>query len=148
MNSPHKSKRSLSWLRYRAALLAGIVVVVPLGYVVRFSFWLGLEWLHDALGSIAYEIFWILLVTFFIPKKSVVWVAVGVCLATCAVEFLQLWQHPLLKMLHSTIPGRLVLGNSFTWWDFPPYFVGSFLGWLWVRSLQSYFAPKSDRLRG
>ncbi|MDJ0615507.1 MAG: DUF2809 domain-containing protein [Calothrix sp. MO_192.B10] len=143
MSSP--SKRYLQWLRYRIAILASIVVIVPLGYGIRFSSWLGSPWLHDALGSLAYEIFWILLVTLFIPKKPVLWIAVGVCLFTCVIEFLQLWQTPFLQMLRSTLPGRLILGNSFTWLDFPPYFFGSFLGWLWVRSLHFYFAPKCDR---
>jgi hypothetical protein len=114
--------------------------------VVRFSSGLGSPSVHDILGSLAYEIFWVLFIAFLIPKKSIIWVAVGVCLATCAVEFLQLWTPPFLQMLRSTLPGRLVLGNSFTWWDFPPYFLGSFMGWLWARSLQFYFAPKSDRL--
>lgn len=143
MNFPER--RYLQWLRDRIAILVSIVVIVPLGYGIRFSSGLGSPWLHDALGSIAYEIFWILLVTFFIPKKPVIWVAMGVCFFTGVVEFLQLWQPPFLQMLRSTLPGRLILGNSFAWLDFLPYFVGSFLGWLWVRPLRFYFTPKGDR---
>jgi hypothetical protein len=120
--------------KYRIALLVNLVAIVPLGYGVRFS-GAGPAWLNDALGSIAYEVFWILLVALLFPKASPVWVAVGVCLATCGVEFLQLWQTPWLQALRATLPGRLVLGNTFTWSDFPACLVGSGLGWLWLRSL-------------
>jgi len=61
--------------------------------------------------------------------------AFGVCVATCGLEFLQLWQPPFLQAARATLPGRMVLGNSFTWSDFPSYFAGSFLGWVWVRWL-------------
>lgn len=142
MNS--SNRKYLPWLRYRLAMLVSIVVIVPLGYVVRFSSELGSPWLHDALGSIAYEVFWILLFVFFMPRKPILWIAVGVCFFTCVVEFLQLWQPPFLQMLRSTLPGRLVLGNSFTWLDFPAYFIGSFLGWLWVRLLHFYFVSRRD----
>jgi hypothetical protein len=41
------------------------------------------------------------------------------------------------------------LGNAFTWADFPSYFVGSFLGWLWVRWLKrSAKAPSEQSLNG
>lgn len=122
-------------MKYRIALLISIIFIVPFGYLVRGSQGLGLPWLHDFLGSIAYEIFWILLVTFLYPKASPQWTAIGVCLATCGVEFLQLWQPPFLQAVRSTLLGRLVLGTTFTWLDFISYFVGSFAGWLWLRGL-------------
>lgn len=119
--------------RYRIALLVSIVAIVPLGYVVRF-YGFAPEWLNDAFGSIAYEIFWILFVALLFPQASPLWTAVGVCIATCGIEFLQLWQAPFLQAMRATLPGRLVLGNAFTWSDFPSYFIGSFLGWVWMRS--------------
>ncbi len=122
-------------LSYRLLLLLSIVVVVPAGYKIRFSA-VTPAWLPDLLGSLAYEIFWVLLVVLLCPRVSLRGAAVGVCLVTCGIEFLQLWQTPELTALRQTLPGRLVLGNSFTWLDFPPYFLGSFLGWGWVRSLR------------
>jgi glycopeptide antibiotics resistance protein len=122
-------------MRYRVALLISILFIVPLGYVVRHSQSLGLPWLHDLLGSVAYEIFWILLVAFLYPKASPKWTAIGVCLATCSVEFFQLWHPPFLQAVRSTLLGRLVLGTTFSGFDFISYFVGSFAGWLWLRSL-------------
>jgi hypothetical protein len=132
MASPRSQHYRL--FKYRIAVLISIVIIVPLGYVVRFH-GAAPEWLNDSFGSIAYEIFWILLVALLFPQASPFWTAVGVCLATCALEFLQLWQSPFLQAMRATLPGRLVLGNSFTWSDFPSYFIGSFLGWVWMRSL-------------
>lgn len=119
-------------LRYRFALLISMIIIIPMGYFIRFA---ANGWINDFLGSLAYETFWILLVAFLFPRLSLAWTAVGVCLATCAIEFLQLWQHPWYLAAKATFVGRLVLGNGFTWADFPPYFVGSGIGWLWAKGL-------------
>lgn len=124
-----------SWLKYRIALLLGVLAIAPLGYVVRFSGF-GPIWLQDGAGSVAYEIFWIFLVALFLSTTSPFRIAVGVCLATCALEFLQLWQPPWLQALRATLPGRLVLGNTFTWPDFFSYALGSLIGWVGLRSLR------------
>ena len=76
---------------------------------------------------------WILLVVFLFPQVSLLGTAVGVCIVTCGLEFLQLWQPPFLQATRATFFGRLILGNTFSWSDFPSYFVGSFLGWSWTR---------------
>ncbi|MEA5572069.1 DUF2809 domain-containing protein [Calothrix sp. UHCC 0171] len=128
-------------MKYRLALFISIIVIVPFGYFVRFSQGLGLPWLQDFLGSVAYEIFWILLVAFLYRQASPQKIAIGVFLATCGIEFLQLWQPPFLQAVRSTLIGRLVLGNTFVWSDFIAYFVGSLAGWLWLRSLV-YFCRK------
>lgn len=125
-------------LKYRLALLISIVVIVPLGYIIRFSQGPLPEWMNDLLGSVAYEIFWVLFFLLLFPKASPLRVALGVCFATCGLEFLQLWKPPLLQAARATLIGRLVLGNNFAWSDFPSYFIGSFLGWLGGRSLR-YF---------
>ncbi|HEY9622602.1 MAG TPA: DUF2809 domain-containing protein [Crinalium sp.] len=110
-------------------------VVVPLGFWVRF-YSPAPEWLNDALGSVAYEIFWILLFVFLLPKRAPIRAAIAIFLITCALEVLQLWQAPWLQAARATLAGRLVLGNTFSWSDFPAYIVGSALGWLVVRSLR------------
>jgi Protein of unknown function (DUF2809) len=130
-------------MRYRLALLISIIFIIPLGYVVRFSQGLGLPWLRDLLGSVAYEIFWILLVAFLYPKIAPSKVAIAIFIATCGVEFLQLWQTPFLQAARSTLVGRLVLGNTFAWSDFIAYFIGSFAGWLWLRGLIHFNAKFS-----
>jgi Protein of unknown function (DUF2809) len=132
--------------RYRLAAIATMVAVVPIGYWVRFH-GPGPEWFNDALGSVAYEVFWIALFwgcfvgrTFgasplWKSQRSPFRISFAVFLATCGLEFLQLWQPPFLQALRATIPGRLVLGNTFGWTDFPPYMAGSALGYLWVQFL-------------
>ena len=130
-------RRKIQW-KYRLILIASIIFIVPLGYIIRFAPGTENAWLYDAFGSVAYEIFWILLVALIAPKLSVLRIAFGVCIATCCLEFLQLWQPPFLQFARSTLPGRLILGNTFMWSDFPPYFVGSLLGWGWTQFLKSY----------
>lgn len=120
--------------RDRLLLILSLIIVLPLGYWVRF-YSPAPEQLNDALGSVFYELVWILLVLCLRPHWSPLWVAVGVGLTTCGLEILQLWKPPLLQSIRATLPGRLVLGNTFTWGDFPAYVVGSTVGWLWGRSL-------------
>ncbi|OKH30294.1 hypothetical protein NIES2101_42525 [Calothrix sp. HK-06] len=129
------AKLERNFFKYRVALLISIIFIVPLGYFVRFAQEFGYPELYDFLGSVAYEIFWILLVAFIYPKASPLWTAVGVCVATCGIEFLQLWKPPFLEAARATLVGRLVLGNTFVWSDFISYFFGSFAGWIWMRWL-------------
>ncbi|GAP98405.1 ribosomal maturation YjgA family protein [Leptolyngbya sp. NIES-2104] len=120
---------------YRLSLLLTIVFIVPLGYFVRFSPMFP-DWFSDVFGSIAYQIFFIALVQFWFPKMSIAKTAIGVFLFSCAIEFLQLWKPPFLQAIRATLPGRLVLGNTFLWSDFPPYGLGCSAGWLWLKFLR------------
>jgi len=126
---------------YRIALLITIVLIVPIGYFVRFSPSFP-DWFSDVFGSIAYQVFFVALVQFCFPKWSIAKTAIGVFLSSCAIEFLQLWQPPFLQAIRATLPGRLILGNTFSWSDFPPYAIGCVTGWLWMRTLQR-FKPSS-----
>lgn len=126
---------SMNLRKYRVALLISLCLIVPFGYMIRFSQGPMPEWLNDALGSVAYEIFWILLIGFCFPTMPVLTIAIAVFLATCGLEFLQLWHPAWLTTARATLPGRLVLGNSFSWTDFPAYWLGSVAGWLWVKTL-------------
>jgi hypothetical protein len=44
------------------------------------------------------------------------------------VEFSQLYRAPWIDAVRGTIPGRLVLGNTFKWLDLPAYAVGIAFG--------------------
>ncbi|MBD1842944.1 DUF2809 domain-containing protein [Cyanobacteria bacterium FACHB-63] len=120
---------------YRFVLLLTIALIIPLGYFVRFSP-LFSDWFSDVFGSIAYQIFFITLIQFSFPKTSIVKTAISVFIFACTIEFLQLWQAPFLQAIRATLPGRLILGNTFLWSDFPPYAIGSTLGWLGMRQLK------------
>lgn len=113
-----------------------LILLIPIGYVARFHLSSDQEWLQNLLGNIAYESFWILLVVFFFPTLGPAKAAIGVCSTSIAIELLQLWQPIWLQTLRATLPGRLVLGNSFDWLDLPQYAIGSFVGWLWVRAIK------------
>ncbi len=131
-------------MRYRTSLLISIAVLIPVGYAVRFS-GIGPEWLNDALGSVLYEMVWIALVAYLMPRAQPHWIALGVCLLTFGIEFLQLWRSPFWLAVRATLPGRLILGNTFSWADFPAYMVGCGVGWLGLRSLhRTEDSPKLD----
>ncbi|MEH2192618.1 MAG: DUF2809 domain-containing protein [Nostoc sp.] len=64
---------------------------------------------------------------------------------TCILEFLQLLHPPLLNEIRATLVGKLLLGTTFVWWDFPHYGLGCVLGCLWLRQLQKIgYAKKSQ----
>lgn len=126
-------------MKYRAVLLVCLLLTVPLGLIVRFAPDPIPAEAGDFLGSVIYEVFWIQLWGFLYPQARLWQVAAWVCGLTCGIEVLQLWQPDWLQNIRATVPGRLVLGNSFNWSDFPAYFVGSAAGWLWMRWLHKHF---------
>ncbi|WP_354636048.1 DUF2809 domain-containing protein [Planktothricoides raciborskii] len=134
MNFPFSPQHR--FFRYRLALLISILAIAPLGLMIKFYRGPGQEWLNNSFGGVPYEIFWILIVVLIRPQISPIWAAVGVCLATCLLEFLQLWQPPFLQAIRATLIGRLALGNTFQWSDFPYYFIGSFIGWAGIAVIQ------------
>jgi hypothetical protein len=126
--------RQKTFVTYRWRMLGSAISLIPLGYFIRF-YGPGPEWLNDALGSVLYEMFWITLGLGIWPKRPPLQMAVAVGVATSLLEFLQLWHPPLLQSLRHTLLGRLVLGTTFSWLDFPAYAGGSTLGFLWGRLL-------------
>ncbi|WP_299414768.1 DUF2809 domain-containing protein [Acaryochloris sp. IP29b_bin.148] len=131
------SKRPAPLYRpYRQALAVSMAVIVPLGLTFKFYQGPGQSWLNDTFGGVPYEIFFVLLAAYIWPSVSPGRIAISVCLTTCGLEFLQLWQPAWLQAIRATLLGRLVLGNTFSWEDFPYYFVGSGLGWLGLRWLK------------
>jgi Protein of unknown function (DUF2809) len=91
---------------------------------------------RDASGGISYVLVFILAFGALIPKSSSKNISVSVLGATCLLEFLQLWHPAWLEACRRTLPGRLLLGTTFEWTDFPPYFIGAALGWALSRALR------------
>jgi Protein of unknown function (DUF2809) len=129
---PMSAFRKNAVATYRLRMLGSAIALVPLGYFIRFH-GSAPEWLNDALGSVIYEMFWITLFSGILPKIAPLKIAMTVGLTTSALEFLQLWHPPLLQIARATLPGRLVLGTTFSWLDFPAYLGGSTLGYLWTQ---------------
>ena len=82
-----------------------------------------------------YVLFFIFLIYTIIPKVG--W-ALRICalvvLVTCGLEVLQLWNPELLATFRKTRFGAALLGTTFVWNDFPPYFIGGAIGWVTLRA--------------
>ena len=91
---------------------------------------------HYGPASVAYEIVFMLLTFAVWPSPRFIYrIAVVVCVATSIIEILQLFHPPWLVAIRSTFLGRCVLGNSFSWMDFPAYVIGCAIGVYILRSI-------------
>ncbi len=128
-------------LRFQSA--AALVVATGLGFAMKYYPGPGRWWVnHWGPASVAYELFFMLLVFLLIPRRGAVTpIAVGVCVMTCVLEFLQLWQPPWLQAVRSTFLGKALLGDTFSWWDLPAYPVGCVAGWF----LLQWLCARHDR---
>ena len=123
--------------KYRFILAINAILIIPIGYAVRFSPLLP-EWFRNLFGNITYETLLILLLLLIVPKMKPIAAAISVCLFSFMIEFSQLSQDPILVAARSNLLGRLILGNGFTWEDFPLYVLGSVVGWAWVIQLRRW----------
>jgi len=118
--------------------LISTLIIVPLGLYSKFYSGQAANWVNNSLGGVLYVIFWCLFAFLFLSNTKPWKIAAAVFAVTCFLEFLQLWHPPLLELLRSNFIGRTILGTTFTWSDFPYYFVGGGIGWLWMKYLQKY----------
>lgn len=86
--------------------------------------------MNNSLGGVLYVICWSLLASIFLPAAKPLRIALAVLIITCIIEFMQLWHPPFLESIRSTRMGATLLGNSFTWLDFPHYLLGSVIAYL------------------
>ena len=117
--------------------LFSLIIIVPIGFYSKFYRGPAAAWVNDSLGGVFYEIFWCLLILLFLPKVKPWIIALSVLVVTCILEFMQLWHPPFLEIFRSNFIGRTLLGTTFTWTDFPYYFLGSGIGWFWIKHLQT-----------
>ena len=116
--------------------LASLVIITPLGFYSKFYSGPALHWVNDSLSGVFYVIFWCLVGFLFFQKTSPWKIVTIVLLITCLLEFVQLSHHLLLQSARSCFLGRALLGTSFVWSDFPYYFAGAGIGWLWITVLK------------
>jgi hypothetical protein len=119
----------------RTRLLIALAILTPLGFATKVYTGPGAWWVNDYLGGVLYVIFWMLVVLLIRPALPPAKVAIGVFLATSALETLQLWHPPLLEAIRATFLGRALIGTTFVPWDFLHYAIGCALGVLLVRSI-------------
>jgi glycopeptide antibiotics resistance protein len=124
-------------MKYRVVLAINAILIIPIGYAVRFSPLMP-EWFRNLFGNVAYETLLILLLLLIVPKMKPIAAAISVCLFSFVIEFSQLSRDPILVAARSNLLGRLILGNGFTWEDFPLYVLGSLVGWAWVIQLRRW----------
>jgi hypothetical protein len=125
----------------RSWTVVSLLIIVPIGFYSKFYTGPAANWVNNSLSGVFYEVFWCALLFLFLDDKPWI-IATFVLMMTCLLEFLQLWHPPFLEFIRSHFLGRAVLGTSFTWSDFPYYFLGCGVGWLWMKWLQR----KSPRL--
>ncbi|NES07656.1 MAG: DUF2809 domain-containing protein [Okeania sp. SIO2F4] len=123
--------------KYRIIILICLIFTVILGLATKFYEGIFSEWLNNSFSSIFYEAFWIFLVIFIRPQLPPGLVAFLVFLVTSLLEFLQLWKPPFLQAIRATLIGRLLLGNTFVWWDFLYYILGCTLTWIFLHYTMS-----------
>jgi len=104
-------------LKNRKWTLLAIALIIPVGFYTKFYTGPLAAWVNNSLGGILYVIFWSCVVFLFFLKTNPVKITLIVFLATCAVEFLQLWHPAFLENIRGYFLGRTLLGQSFSWWD-------------------------------
>lgn len=120
----------------RASAALSLVVVLVAGIFAKFYAGTARDWVNNSLAGVFYVVFWCLFASLLLPRTAARKIVTAVFVATCFLEFLQLWHPPFLEWLRSSFLGRALLGTSFVWSDLPYYALGSGLGWLWIVGLR------------
>jgi hypothetical protein len=126
----------IPFLLKRKWIILSLCVVTPAGFLFKFYRGPGHIWFNDYGGGLLYEIFWCMVVFFFVPqRKNITPITLWVLIITCILETLQLWHPPFLEQIRSTFLGAALIGTTFVWLDFPHYILGCIIGWLLMRML-------------
>jgi Protein of unknown function (DUF2809) len=86
------------------------------------------QWLSNNGGDALWALVVFVGFGFLFPRASTLTVALLALTFAWSVEFSQLYHAPWIDAIRATIPGKLVLGNTFNWPDLPAYVVGIVLG--------------------
>jgi len=130
--------------KYRLLIVLALIVIVPVGFLTKFYTGPAQLWVNNSLGGLFYEIFWCLSFAFLVPTSKPIKIALWVFIATCSLEFLQLWHPPFLEFVRNNFIGRTILGNSFNWSDFPYYIIGSSMGYAILTIIMSITKKSQD----
>jgi hypothetical protein len=126
-------------------IMISLLIVIAMGFLFKFYSGFAHQWFNNYAAAIFYEIFWCLFVFLLVRnRKAVMQIPLWVFGITCILEFLQLWHPLILEQFRATFVGRLLIGTTFSWWDFVYYGVGCFLGWFWLRQLKVSDAKTSQ----
>ncbi len=130
-------------LTERVWVIASLAAVTPLGFASKFYDGPGAWWFNDYGAGVLYEVFWCLVLFLVWPlRRAAGPIAAAVFVATAILEVLQLSDVTVLRLIRSTFLGRMLIGTTFVWWDFPHYALGCVVGWGWMRGI----AAMQDRV--
>ena len=118
-------------------ILISLLTIVPLGLLSKSYTGIGQDWVRNYSGDVLYEIFWCLLVFWFVsPIRDLAKlqsisckIALWVFTVTCGIEISQLWFDLVPETIRFSLIWRLLLGAGFDWWDFFYYALGSLIGY-------------------
>lgn len=113
--------------------VAALIITVAMGLGAAFYHGPAEYWVNGSLGGVFYEIFWCLFFSLIFTRAHPLTIALSVFIATCALEFMQLWHPPVLEHAREYFLGRALIGNCFSWLDFPYYAAGSAMGGILIR---------------
>ena len=114
----------------RIKIFVLLLIITPLGFLCKFYSGPISSWINNSIAGLLYEIFWIFVALFFLPKrKYIIKIVFWVFLTTSLLELLQLWHSWVLEQIRATFIGRSLIGTSFVWWDFLYYALGCLIGW-------------------
>lgn len=117
----------MEMLRKRIWVLLYISIVTPLGFWMwRYYDGWAEHWVRYYLSCAIYEIFWCLVFFFLWPQRTnIIRIPVVVFIATCILEFLQVWKAEFLQEFRATLIGAALIGTDFVWLQFPFYVLGT-----------------------
>jgi hypothetical protein len=112
-------KRMITFLCLCLAVASGF-------YMWRYYKGWGSHWVRFYFSGSVYVVIWCLLFFLLRPgRKNVIRIPAVVFIATCALEFLQLWRPDFLQAFRSTLAGAALIGTCFVWLQFPFYVLGA-----------------------
>ena len=131
---------SFRFSKKRTRIIISLLIITPAGFLFKFYSGPAQWWFNDYGAGLLYEIFWILVLFFFLTnERALNKIPIFVFALTSALEVLQLWHFWFLEQIRSTFIGRALIGTSFSWWDFPHYAIGCAIGLMWMkRTLKRY----------
>ena len=114
--------------RNRVLYAALAVAVVAAGLLWRSGLIPLPHWLSNYGGDALWALMVFVGCGFLLPRASTGMIALMALAFSWGVELSQLYHAPWIDTIRATLPGRLVLGNTFNWPDLAAYAVGIALG--------------------
>ncbi len=134
--SIYKVRKKMSQKAIRKHVIFWLMIITALGFTFKFYSGTARWWFNNHGAGALYEVFWILVIFFFLAnRQSTLKTVILVFAITCGLEILQLWHPRVLEQIRSTFLGSALIGTTFSWWDFPHYAIGCAIGWLLMQRI-------------